>query len=68
MQCRSHAVGTLPFLVLSTLAEDPSGPGVIGMEEPENGIQPARMPAILDLLQAMACASPLVNQAMIQAP
>ena len=56
-----------PVFALSTLAEDPSAPGVIGMEEHENGIQPARMPAILDLLQAMAC-DPIGNQAMIQAP
>ncbi len=52
---RSLSDGTLRFLSLVTLAEDPSALGVICMEEPENGIQPARIPAILSLLKAIAC-------------
>jgi predicted ATPase len=52
---RSLSDGTLRFLALATLAEDPSALGVICMEEPENGIQPARIPAILDLLKDIAC-------------
>jgi len=52
---RSLSDGTLRFLSLATLAEDPSALGVICMEEPENGIQPARIPAILNLLKAIAC-------------
>jgi hypothetical protein len=39
---------------LATLAEDPSALGLICMEEPENGIQPSRIPAILNLLEAIA--------------
>ncbi len=52
---RSLSDGTLRFLSLATLAEDPSALGVICMEEPENGIQPARIPAILNLLKTIAC-------------
>lgn len=52
---RSLSDGTLRFLALATLAEDPSALGVICMEEPDSGIQPARIPAILDLLKDIAC-------------
>lgn len=54
-EARSLSDGTLRFLALATLAEDPSALGVICMEEPENGIQPSRIPAILKLLKAIAC-------------
>lgn len=54
-EARSLSDGTLRFLALATLAEDPSALGVICMEEPENGIQPSRIPAILNLLEAIAC-------------
>jgi predicted ATPase len=54
-EARSLSDGTLRFLALATLAEDPSALGVICLEEPENGIQPSRIPAILNLLKAIAC-------------
>lgn len=43
--------GTLRFLALAVLALDPNNQGVMGLEEPENGIHPERIPAILNLLQ-----------------
>lgn len=43
--------GTLRFLALAVLALDPKNQGVMGLEEPENGIHPERIPAILNLLQ-----------------
>jgi hypothetical protein len=46
--------GTLRFLALSVLELDPETPGLICMEEPENGIHPDRIPAILKLLQDIA--------------
>lgn len=54
-EARSLSDGTLRFLALATIAEDPSALGVICMEEPENGIQPSRIPDILGLLQAISC-------------
>ena len=54
-EARSLSDGTLRFLALATMAEDPAALGVICMEEPENGIQPSRIPAILNLLEAIAC-------------
>lgn len=46
--------GTLRFLALSVMTADPDLRGVICMEEPENGIHPARMGAMVELLQALA--------------
>lgn len=46
--------GTLRFLVLATLAIDPAAKGVICLEEPENGIHPERIPAMVRLLQDIA--------------
>jgi predicted ATPase len=52
----AHALsdGTLRFLTLSILGLDPQGQGLICLEEPENGIHPERIPAMLELLQSMA--------------
>lgn len=52
---RSLSDGTLRFLALATLDFDSTAGGVICMEEPENGIHPARIPAIIRLLQDIAC-------------
>ncbi|HEX9652645.1 MAG TPA: AAA family ATPase [bacterium] len=52
---RSLSDGTLRFLALAVLDIDPTAGGVICMEEPENGIHPDRIPAILRLLQDIAC-------------
>ncbi len=51
---RSLSDGALRFLALSVLELDPKATGLICMEEPENGIHPARIPAILKLLQDIA--------------
>ncbi len=50
---RSLSDGTLRFLALAVLSCDPLAGGVICMEEPENGIHPARIPAIVELLKGM---------------
>lgn len=46
--------GTMRFVALSVLELDPQEQGVICLEEPENGIHPQRVPAILDLLYRIA--------------
>ena len=51
---RSLSDGTLRFLALTVLALDPEAQGVICLEEPENGIHPERLPAMLRLLHAIA--------------
>ena len=54
LPARALSDGTLRFLALSVLELDPETPGLICMEEPENGIHPDRIPAILRLLQDIA--------------
>ena len=51
---RSLSDGTLRFLALAVLALDASAQGVICLEEPENGIHPGRIAAMLELLQDIA--------------
>lgn len=51
---RALSDGTLRFLALAVLEEDRAAPGLICLEEPENGIHPARIPAMLELLQDIA--------------
>lgn len=51
LPARALSDGTLRFLALSVLELDPETPGLICLEEPENGIHPDRIPAILQLLQ-----------------
>lgn len=51
LPARSLSDGTLRFLALCVIAEDPTARGVICMEEPENGIHPAKMPAMVELLR-----------------
>lgn len=53
-RARDLSDGTLRFLALAVLELDPSELGVLCMEEPENGIHPMRIPAMLDVLQAIA--------------
>jgi len=48
---RSLSDGTLRFLALAVLEQDPEVQGVLCLEEPENGIHPARIPAMIKLLQ-----------------
>lgn len=51
---RSLSDGTLRFLALAVLELDTESSGLICLEEPENGIHPERIPAMLDLLQDIA--------------
>ena len=51
---RSLSDGTLRFLALATLEEDRSTEELLCLEEPENGIHPKRIAAILRLLQDIA--------------
>lgn len=51
---RSLSDGTLRFLVLATLSMDPEARGLICLEEPENGIHPARIEAMVRLLRDIA--------------
>ncbi len=51
---RDLSDGTLRFLALAVLELDPGGHGLICFEEPENGIHPARIPAIMRLLKDIA--------------
>lgn len=53
-EARSLSDGTLRFLALAILENDPSSRGVLCLEEPENGIHPERIPAMLRLLEALA--------------
>ena len=46
--------GTLRFLALSVLAEDPEANGLICIEEPENGIHPERLAAMAGLVRDLA--------------
>lgn len=51
---RSLSEGTLRFLALCVMHEDPTFGGVICMEEPENGIHPANVEAMVDLVSDLA--------------
>jgi predicted ATPase len=44
--------GTLRVLALLAAAHDPSHPGVLMVEEPENGLHPNRVPRLLERLKA----------------
>jgi predicted ATPase len=51
---RSLSDGTLRFLALEVIEQDAEAQGLLCFEEPENGIHPARIPAMLDLLRDLA--------------
>ena len=51
---RALSDGTLRFLALAILEEESEAQGLIALEEPENGIHPERIPAMLALLQDIA--------------
>lgn len=51
---RALSDGTLRFLALSILSLDPDSGRLICLEEPENGIHPSRIPAMINLLEDMA--------------
>src|SRR5262249_17120205 len=54
LPARALSEGTLRFLALCVLLEDPTFTGLICMEEPENGIHPANLPAVLQLVRDLA--------------
>jgi predicted ATPase len=54
---RALSDGTLRFLALSTIELDPASDRVLCLEEPENGVHPGRISAILNLLRAI-CTDP----------
>ena len=51
---RSLSDGTLRFMALTVLEMDTRAQGVLCLEEPENGIHPERIPAMIDLLEDIA--------------
>ena len=51
---RALSDGTLRFLALAVLELEPEAHGLLCLEEPENGIHPERIPAMLRLLQDIA--------------
>ncbi len=51
---RSLSDGTLRFLALVVLEMDSDSGGLLCLEEPENGIHPGRIPAMLKLLKDLA--------------
>jgi predicted ATPase len=51
---RALSDGTLRFLALAVLNIDQDSQGLLCLEEPENGIHPLRIPAILNLLEGIA--------------
>jgi predicted ATPase len=51
---RALSDGTLRFLALAILEIESDANGLICLEEPENGIHPDRIPAMIDLLQSIA--------------
>lgn len=53
-KARALSDGTLRFLALTVIEEDQQLGGVLCLEEPENGIHPARLEAMLTLLQDIA--------------
>ncbi len=54
LPARALSDGTLRFLALSVLEKDPEAVGLICFEEPENGIHPERVPAMVRLLEDIA--------------
>lgn len=51
---RGLSDGTLRFLALCVLESDPQSQGLLCLEEPENGIHPQRIPAMISLMQDLA--------------
>lgn len=54
LPARSLSEGTLRFLALCVILEDPTMTGVLTMEEPENGIHPASLPEMVQLIEDLA--------------
>jgi predicted ATPase len=54
LPARALSEGTLRFLALCVLLEDPGFTGLLCMEEPENGIHPANLPSVMQLVRDLA--------------
>jgi predicted ATPase len=54
LPARSLSEGTLRYLALCVILEDPLVTGLITMEEPENGIHPANLREVVDLVRDLA--------------
>jgi len=54
LPARSLSEGTLRYLALCVLLEDQTVRGLLCMEEPENGIHPANVPAMVELVRDLA--------------
>ena len=54
LPARALSEGTLRFLALCVLLEDPGFTGLLCMEEPENGIHPANLPSVINLVRDLA--------------
>lgn len=54
LPARALSDGTLRFLALCIIGIDPDFGGVICMEEPENGIHPAKIGSMVDLVKRLA--------------
>ncbi|MFC0439162.1 AAA family ATPase [Kutzneria buriramensis] len=54
LPARALSEGTLRFLALCVLLEDPTVTGLLCMEEPENGIHPANLSAMVGLVRELA--------------
>jgi len=55
LPARSLSDGTLRFLALALIENDPNMKGVFCLEEPENGIHPERIRPIVKLIENIAC-------------
>ncbi|MFP5334667.1 MAG: AAA family ATPase [Actinomycetes bacterium] len=54
LPARALSDGTLRFLALCIISIDPNYGGLLCMEEPENGIHPGRIDAMVDLVRRLA--------------
>ncbi|MEV0154559.1 AAA family ATPase [Micromonospora sp. NPDC050686] len=54
LPARALSEGTLRFLALCVLLQDADLTGLVCMEEPENGLYPAVLPAMMQLVQDLA--------------
>lgn len=54
LPARALSEGALRFLALCVLLEDPTVTGLICMEEPENGVHPANLESMVELVRDLA--------------
>lgn len=54
LPAESLSDGTLRFVALAVMEQDPQAAGLLCFEEPENGIHPMRLHTLMDLLHGLA--------------